>query len=552
MGIPNNSKKGFDIDIIDIPGIETPQEPPPPSSPPSTNSTSAIDSTEPPDIALNEETGEQIDGTVASIIGKMKKKGDFPSFSMQIASVNRILHMQFSSAKDIADVITRDFSLSLKLLKLVNSSFYGNFSSQGIYSIADAILILGTDCIQQAAASLMLFELLQQNSHNDELKDVALANFMSGLIAKDLSGRKGYYDTEKFLICAMFHNLGQVLTLFYFPEKYEQINRLITEEQIEKNKAARSVLGVTYWELGIGIAETWGLPEDIIRTMKPVTGDITKEPDTNDMLRCISSFSNALCDIARGEGGLNNTRQIAALLSRFEGIIDVSLTEIGDIISTVYEKIKAQAVQLNINTQKSRLLNQIGNANLKQRPLSITRSPEKSGATEQRLTDKMKEISDVINEGHYKIGDVMMMVLDTMEKEFNYTRVAMCIKSLDANQIIVRYALGKDPDMLKKNFKFTISIASDDIFNAALNEGSDVIINDVTHKKYGKLIPKWYAELNISTGFSIYPILVNKVVFGLFYADTDSVDLKQFMRQHDYMKKLRTLTVKAIKHISSA
>ncbi|MBU0994449.1 MAG: HDOD domain-containing protein [Proteobacteria bacterium] len=543
MSISDNGKKGFDIDFLDIPGITSPT---PAVQKPSGETQPSKEA----DIKISEESREQVDTIVSSIIAKMKKKGDFPSFSKQISSVNKILHINYASAKDIADVIMKDFSLSQKLLQLVNSSFYGQFSNQGLTSITEAMIILGADCIQQSAASLMLFELMQASSQTDELKDVTLGSFMSGLIAKELAKRKGYRDTENFLICAMFHNLGQFLIIFYFPEKFNKINALIAEEHMDKHKAARSVMGLTYWELGVGVAERWGLPNDIIQSMKPVTGDIQKEPSKNDVLKCCSSFSNALCEIATQKGGLNSNRAISDLLARFEGIMDIQYEDLGKILLLVADKIQEHATQLNIDTKKSRLLNQIANADFNLRPVEKRLAPGKSNLKDHAILEKMKEISGLIKEGSYKIGDVLTMVLETMEKEFNYTRVAMCIRTIDANQIIVRYALGKQPEAFKKNFKFTIE-NSEDIFNAALNEGSDVIINDIKNKKYGKLIPKWYSSLDMSTGFAIYPIIVNKVPFGLFYADTDEVDLKQFMRQHDYMKKLRTLTVKAIKRISS-
>ena len=551
MNSSNDHKKGFDIDFIDLPGSiptsPSPQEPP---------------GTQPPhetDGDISQESNEKVDAIVETIVAKMKRKGNFPSFSRQISSVNKILHLNYASAKDISNVITKDFSLSQKLLKLVNSSFYGQFSNQGVSSIREAMIILGADCIQQAAASLMLFEMMQAGSQTDELKDMALGSFMSGLIAKDMAKRKGYRDTENFLICAMFHNLGEFLTLFYFPKKFDAVCQLVSQNKMDKQKAARQVTGVTYFELGVGVAGKWGLPKDIISSMRPVTEDHLKDIQPNDMLRYFSSFSNSVCEIALHQGGLNNSQDLAQLLEKFEGVIDLEHDELQDILTAVAEKIHEHAAQLNINTQKSRLLQNITDARATTAASDADTDFQSPSMAEKKqveikektILEKMKHINDIIKKGGYKIGDVMTMVLDIMEKEFNYTRVAMCIKSMDANCIIVRFALGKEPEQFKKEFKFDISQTADDIFNAALNEGSDVIINEVGNKKYGKLIPAWYADLNLSTGFAIYPIIVNRVPFGLFYADTDSLDLKQFMRQHDYMKKLRTLTVKAIKKISS-
>ncbi|MCP4021463.1 MAG: HDOD domain-containing protein, partial [Desulfobacteraceae bacterium] len=91
---------------------------------------------------------------VRHILVMTKEHESFLTFSRQISEVNRILNVKYSSANDIADVVLRDVGLTSKLLKLVNSSFYSHFSNKGVATVSEAMIILGTEEIKLAAASL--------------------------------------------------------------------------------------------------------------------------------------------------------------------------------------------------------------------------------------------------------------------------------------------------------------------------------------------------------------------------------------------------------------
>lgn len=254
-------KKGFDFDPIDLsqlfPGGVVPEI--------KKAKTDDVVTTQENTIAAGDD--EEVDAIIDALFQKMRKKGDFPSFSKQITEVNSILNVEYSSVKDIANVIMRDFSLTNKLLKLVNSSFYGHFNKNGITSVTNAMVIMGTNLIQQAAASLMLFEHMQSNAHNQDLKEMAVHTFMSGLMAKDLARLSDVRDTEEFQICAMFHTLGETLIAFYFPEKFRLIQDVEKKHGMEKEEASFKILGISFKNLGIGIAKKWGIPDTVVKSM---------------------------------------------------------------------------------------------------------------------------------------------------------------------------------------------------------------------------------------------------------------------------------------------
>jgi hypothetical protein len=81
----------------------------------------------------------------------------------------------------LANAVLKDYSVTNKLLKLVNSAFYGQFAGK-ITTVSRAVVVLGFEQVAMAASSLMLFEQLKNKGHSSELRDAAVGSFMSGLI----------------------------------------------------------------------------------------------------------------------------------------------------------------------------------------------------------------------------------------------------------------------------------------------------------------------------------------------------------------------------------
>lgn len=91
---------------------------------------------------------------------------------------------------------------------------------------------------------------------------------MSGLLAHRLAGKAALDEPEEAFVCAMFHSLGKHLAIFYFPEEYRVVSDRIQRESEKEGEAARAVLGVTYAELGVGVANYWGFPVSLTESMQ--------------------------------------------------------------------------------------------------------------------------------------------------------------------------------------------------------------------------------------------------------------------------------------------
>ena len=138
------------------------------------------------DASINKRTvvsvKSETDGILNFLLHRMKNKSDFPAFSKSVMDINeKTTKDPYASARDLANIILKDYSLTNKLLKLVNSAYYGGVG-KGVTSIHQAVVILGLEQVRMTAAAMLVFTQIRNKSNVEELKDSMIKSFMSGLI----------------------------------------------------------------------------------------------------------------------------------------------------------------------------------------------------------------------------------------------------------------------------------------------------------------------------------------------------------------------------------
>jgi len=177
--------------------------------------------------------------------------------------IHDLIHDPSSSMTDIAKLISIDPSLSARLLKIANSSFY-SFSSQ-IDSLDRAINIIGTADIYNlalATSTPSAFDSLNNNEHID-IKSYWRHSVMTGLIARGLAQTEKIRHPESLFLAGLFHNLGQLVVLEQMPEIFLKVEEKKSEGaapwEIEKE-----VLDYTYADISCELLKCWKMPESII------------------------------------------------------------------------------------------------------------------------------------------------------------------------------------------------------------------------------------------------------------------------------------------------
>lgn len=161
------------------------------------------------------------------------------------------------TAKDVGKLISSDQVLSAKVLKLVNSSFYG--LSGKVSSISHAVILLGFNVIKGVVLSASVFDIMEKSMVGLWEHSLGTA-IISGTISRNL----GLSDPEEISTAALLHDIGKVLVRVSLSEDYDRIVRIAGEQGRTFREAELEVLGVDHADIGSWLSREWGLPRQLI------------------------------------------------------------------------------------------------------------------------------------------------------------------------------------------------------------------------------------------------------------------------------------------------
>ena len=162
-----------------------------------------------------------------------------------------------ASASKMASIIDSDPAITSKILKVVNSAFYG--FHRKIESVEHAIVILGNNEVINLSISLALNKFIM-NISSAKVKNLWMHCLLTGHISHWLGAFFGCRAADLTYTIGLLHDIGKIALIQQEGysgdiDKYSDIDALAEEE---------SRYGLSHAELGAYIADRWQLPEDIV------------------------------------------------------------------------------------------------------------------------------------------------------------------------------------------------------------------------------------------------------------------------------------------------
>jgi len=518
---------------------------------------------------------EDARSTLQFVLRRMRHKSDFPALGGMIGTINRAASSDTERVSELSNSILKDFALTTKLLKLVNTATFGQFSGT-ISTISRAVVILGYENVRQIAVSLVLLDHLQSKSQAAQLRDEMLASYLCGLLGRELVSKAGIRDAEEAFVCSLFHPLGKLLTAYYLHEEFQQVAKLQAAQELDEASASTQVLGLSFEELGIGVARSWGFPERLLHSMRHVDTDKAAQPKSVDeKLRTVASLSSELCTALRESQPERRRSRLAALCARYE-TIGVNDKLIAAVVESASTELARDCAVFGVAPASSPLVAQIREAARRApRPLD----PQATDGLERAVGDALLEtgesavaadagaamssaersailsagIQDITNSlvGEFQLNDVLRMILETMYRGIGFSRVLLCVRDPASNSLKGRFGFGPDIDrILKRGFQVPLA-PSRDAFHAAIANGADIYIADINGERIRDHIPGWYRERMQAQSLALFPVVVARKPVALFYGDCDRAGQLSFEAgELNLLKTLRNQAVLAIRQRS--
>jgi len=497
------------------------------------------------------ETGNS--GTLDFLLRRMRHKTDFPALSDAVLRIQRVADSDTQSVANLSNEILKDVALTHKLLRLVNTAQYSHAGGGSISTVSRAVNLIGFAGVRNIALSLVLLEHMHDKAHANQLKEEFLRSLMAGSVATELAGaaREG----EELFIGAMFHGLGRLLTAYYFPEEARQVRNLVADhvksgqpqDAATEAMASVRVLGLSFEDLGQGVAKSWGLPESLLRCMRRPAGEVPADVPhaPGERSRWVTTAANEITD-ALLLAGRNGAPNLAAVAQRYAGALGLSTRDIENAAGSARQRLgdmaKAMNITVAVRSPARRLLggdapaHEGGDAAAAHLLEQDSLSPHELHATlpmgqeTVRANDSAAEmlahgIQDITNSmvENFRLNEVLRMILETMYRALGFRRIVFCLRDPKTGVLTGRFGLGDDVNAVAPQFKVPVKVQPGmpvtDLFTAVCVKGADTLIADASADNISARLPAWYRGNVAAPAFLLLPLMMKGTPFALIYAD---------------------------------
>ena len=520
--------------------------------------------------------GDSRQSTLDFLLRRMRHKSDFPALSESVSAINKIANSETESINKLSNSILKDFALTNKILRLVNSAYFRPAGGGSISTVSRAVIVLGFEAVRNIAITVLLFEHLQNKANANQLKEDFLRANLAGILAKDIGAAAQMRDLEQTFICSLFHSLGRLLAQYYFPDESEEIRRTMEQKACSEESASLQVLGISFEDMGIAVARQWGFPPLIVSSMRCLpAGHIKKAATPEDKLRLLSGFANELCTVIAQATPEEREREMKRTMARFSDAVALGQKEVQQTVQRAVEEVADFARIIHLNLQQTTFGKQmrqfarnsgVGSAAAEDQeadtmggtrlgesdPLSAVGDDSDDPAAARQvdaqmvLTAGIQDISNTLVDG-YKLNDILRIILETMYRAMGFKRVVLCIRDAKSGTMQGRFGFGPEANEVARAFRFPLTFAPD-IFHAATSKGVDILISDINDPKIAERIPGWYRKAVPAHSFVLFPLNIKGNPVALIYADRDEpggISIPE--KELSLLRTLRNQAILAIK-----
>jgi HD-like signal output (HDOD) protein len=174
-----------------------------------------------------------------------------------------LMESNTASAQALGNVITRDPSLTARLLRIVNSSFYG--FTRRIDTVSRAVTVIGTSELYNlvvAVAAITSFSRIPNFIVN--IDTFWRHGVCCGIIARELARRCKVLHPERLFVAGVLHDIGNLIVYHRAPDT---IRDLLLDAQGDETVLARQetrIFGFNHADVGALLLDRWQLPQELI------------------------------------------------------------------------------------------------------------------------------------------------------------------------------------------------------------------------------------------------------------------------------------------------
>ncbi len=194
---------------------------------------------------------------ITRLVGKGERLPTLPGIAIQLL---KAVQKKEPNLSEIGEILSHDVALTAKILKLVNSSFFG--LSAKITTLDHAIKLLGLNTVKNLALSFNLITDFQKQripglNSSQFWKD----SLLGAIAAKSLAKRVQPHAAEDAFFLGLLQDIGSLALACCLPDQYSVVFQEAGNQMSKWHSLENQHIGTNHMEVGEYLTKSWGLPE---------------------------------------------------------------------------------------------------------------------------------------------------------------------------------------------------------------------------------------------------------------------------------------------------
>jgi HD-like signal output (HDOD) protein len=258
-----------------------------------------------------------------------KKLAEIQEISTMPHVMTRIMEIitdEGSSAGDLADEIRKDTSLTAKILKIVNSAYYGFYRE--IDKVSDAVVVLGFNEIRRLSLAISVLDMFRGIREGHRLMFWNHSFICAAMC--DILAKERHMEDRGAFTAGLLHDIGKSILDQYFSDMFADIQTCMYEREIKAHEAEQLLYEFDHADVGYWLSERWNLPVGLSEAIhyhhKPESAN--EIPELTKLVHLGDELSNeymnlkarglSMNDIAASKNGESLTDEKIGLLVELE------------------------------------------------------------------------------------------------------------------------------------------------------------------------------------------------------------------------------------------
>jgi len=202
-----------------------------------------------------------INNKVRQVVSNIR---NLPTPPIVFHQIQRVISDPKVSAAQIASILSEDPAISVKVLKLTNSAFYG--LAQEVDSVKQAVVIVGIEAIKNLVLSASVLDMFKGEDIDQEFQEKYWRHSLAVAVCARILARKvrtrGMVNPDSAFSGGLLHDVGKMILSCFLQKEYECFSEeRLKDKECQTYEVEERVLGYNHAQIGAILAVQWKLPQ---------------------------------------------------------------------------------------------------------------------------------------------------------------------------------------------------------------------------------------------------------------------------------------------------